>query len=155
MHLASIRIITDDVARLVAFYEQVTGTTATGVHPDLRRGADRLGHAGHRQARPPSNSAPRCGRAGANRIASSSSSSSRTSTPLTTSCGTSSRTFVTEPTTMPWGNRSLLFRDPDGNLVNPFTPVTAAARQKFGRHDQNGVSAPPPVGLGPADRGSR
>jgi len=32
--------------------------------------------------------------------------------------------FVNEPTTMPWGNRSLLFRDPDGNLVNFFTPVT-------------------------------
>jgi hypothetical protein len=23
-----------------------------------------------------------------------------------------------------WGNRSILFRDPDGNLVNLFTPVT-------------------------------
>jgi len=40
---------------------------------------------------------------------------------------------VQEPTTMPWGNRSLLFRDPDGNLVNFFTPVTAAAIEKFGR----------------------
>lgn len=39
---------------------------------------------------------------------------------------------VTEPTTMPWGNRALLFRDPDGNLVNLFTPVTEAARAKFG-----------------------
>lgn len=39
--------------------------------------------------------------------------------------------FVNEPTTMPWGNRSLLFRDPDGNLVNFFTPVTEAARKKF------------------------
>ncbi|MGE2715147.1 VOC family protein [Mycolicibacterium litorale] len=39
---------------------------------------------------------------------------------------------VTEPTTMPWGNRALLFRDPDGNLVNLFTPVTAEARAKFG-----------------------
>lgn len=39
---------------------------------------------------------------------------------------------VTEPTTMPWGNRALLFRDPDGNLVNLFTPVTDAARAKFG-----------------------
>ena len=38
---------------------------------------------------------------------------------------------VTEPTTMPWGNRALLFRDPDGNLVNLFTPVTDAARAKF------------------------
>ncbi len=40
--------------------------------------------------------------------------------------------LVTEPTTMPWGNRALLFRDPDGNLVNLFTPVTDAARAKFG-----------------------
>jgi hypothetical protein len=28
---------------------------------------------------------------------------------------------------MPWGNRSILFRDPDGNLVNLFTPVTEEA----------------------------
>ena len=36
---------------------------------------------------------------------------------------------------MPWGNRSLLLRDPDGNLVNLFTAITAitaAARDKFG-----------------------
>jgi len=39
---------------------------------------------------------------------------------------------VTEPTTMPWGNRALLFRDPDGNLVNLFTPVTPEARTKSG-----------------------
>ena len=39
--------------------------------------------------------------------------------------------FVNEPTTMPWGNRSLLFRDPDGNLVNFFTPVTPAAIERF------------------------
>lgn len=42
------------------------------------------------------------------------------------------REVVTEPTTMPWGNRALLFRDPDGNLVNLFTPVTEEARVKFG-----------------------
>lgn len=39
---------------------------------------------------------------------------------------------VTVPTTMPWGNRAFLFRDPDGNLVNLFTPVTDGARAKFG-----------------------
>jgi hypothetical protein len=33
---------------------------------------------------------------------------------------------------MPWGNRSLLFRDPDGNLINFFTPTTDAARARFG-----------------------
>lgn len=32
---------------------------------------------------------------------------------------------------MPWGNKSFLFRDPDGNLVNLFTPVTKEAIAKF------------------------
>ena len=40
--------------------------------------------------------------------------------------------FVNEPTLMPWGNRSLLFRDPDGNLVNFFTPQTPEAIARFG-----------------------
>lgn len=37
-------------------------------------------------------------------------------------------TVAQPPMTMPWGNRSLLLRDPDGNLVNLFTPSAA------GRH---------------------
>ncbi len=41
--------------------------------------------------------------------------------------------FVQHPTTQPWGNRSVLFRDPDGNLVNLFTPVTPQAIEKFNR----------------------
>ena len=40
--------------------------------------------------------------------------------------------IVQEPKTMPWGNRSFLFRDPDGNLVNLFTPVSPEAIKKFG-----------------------
>ena len=75
MDFVSIRVITDDVARLAGFYEKVTGVPATRYTED----------------------------------------------------------FVQEPTTMPWGNRSLLFRDPDGNLVNFFTPVTPAAIAKFTR----------------------
>lgn len=39
--------------------------------------------------------------------------------------------IVQGPTTMPWGNRSLLFRDLDGNLINFFTPVTSAAIERF------------------------
>lgn len=39
--------------------------------------------------------------------------------------------IIQAPTTMPWGNRSLLFRDPDGNLINYFTPVTVDAVKKF------------------------
>lgn len=39
--------------------------------------------------------------------------------------------WVQEPTTMPWGNRSALVRDPDGNLVNLFAPVTEEAIERF------------------------
>jgi predicted enzyme related to lactoylglutathione lyase len=38
---------------------------------------------------------------------------------------------VQQPTTQPWGNRSILFSDPDGNLINFFTPVTAEAIRKY------------------------
>lgn len=40
---------------------------------------------------------------------------------------------VQAPTTMPWGNRSLLFRDPEGTLVNLFAPVTEAAKERLRR----------------------
>jgi len=32
------------------------------------------------------------------------------------------KTWVKAPTTQPWGTRSIYFRDPDGNLVDFFTP---------------------------------
>jgi catechol 2,3-dioxygenase-like lactoylglutathione lyase family enzyme len=31
--------------------------------------------------------------------------------------------WVKEPTTQPWGTRSIYFRDPDGNLVDFFAPA--------------------------------
>ena len=30
--------------------------------------------------------------------------------------------WIQEPRDMPWGNRSMLFRDPDGNAINFFKP---------------------------------
>ena len=30
--------------------------------------------------------------------------------------------WVAPPATQPWGNRSMIFRDPAGNLVNVFSP---------------------------------
>lgn len=41
--------------------------------------------------------------------------------------------IIQKPTTMPWGNRSLLFQDPDGNLINFFTPVSDEAKKKFSK----------------------
>jgi predicted enzyme related to lactoylglutathione lyase len=47
---------------------------------------------------------------------------------------TISADIVQPPTTQPWGNRSLLFRDPDGNLINFFTPVTPEASRRFAKN---------------------
>lgn len=38
---------------------------------------------------------------------------------------------VHEPKMMPWGNRSVQFRDPERTLVSLFTPVTEAAKKRF------------------------
>ncbi|MEU6195207.1 VOC family protein [Streptomyces sp. NPDC047061] len=138
MDFVSIRIITGDVARLVAFYERATGVRATWATEDfaeLRTAAATLAIAGTRtvplfapgSARPADNHSVITEFLvdDVDRVY-------RNLTGLVTD-------FVTEPTTMPWGNRSLLFRDPDGNLVNFFTPVTpAAAARQAGQAGQAG-----------------
>ncbi|MFE6183304.1 VOC family protein [Streptomyces sp. NPDC056465] len=132
MNFVSVRIITADVARLVTFYERATGVAATWATEDfaeLRTSAATLAIASTRtvpmfapgSARPAENHSviteflvddvDRLHRNLRSLVAD----------------------FVTEPTTMPWGNRSLLLRDPDGNLVNFFTPVTPAAVERSGR----------------------
>ncbi|MGY0459219.1 VOC family protein [Kitasatospora sp. cg17-2] len=132
MDFLSIRIVTADVARLVDFYERATGVGADWSTPDfaeLRTASATLAIAGTRTVPlfAPGSAEPAANRSvvleflvddvdGAHR---------RLSADVPE--------FVTEPTTMPWGNRSLLFRDPDGNLVNFFTPVTEAARARFAR----------------------
>ena len=39
---------------------------------------------------------------------------------------------VQKPKSMPWGNRSLLVSDPDGTMVNLFTPVSPEAIERWG-----------------------
>ena len=39
---------------------------------------------------------------------------------------------VHEPKMMPWGNCAAQFRDPEGTLVGLYTPVTNAAKERFG-----------------------
>lgn len=39
--------------------------------------------------------------------------------------------LVHAPKTMPWGNRTTMFRDPEGTLVALYTPVTEAAKARF------------------------
>lgn len=40
--------------------------------------------------------------------------------------------IVHEPKLMPWGNRSVQLRDPEGTIVALFMPFTEAAKQRFG-----------------------
>ena len=38
--------------------------------------------------------------------------------------------LVMAPTVMPWGNRAMLLRDPDGNLVNVFSRPASGAQSR-------------------------
>ena len=40
--------------------------------------------------------------------------------------------LVHELKTMPWGNRTFQFRDPEGSPVSLYMPATEAARKRFG-----------------------
>jgi predicted enzyme related to lactoylglutathione lyase len=132
MDFVSIRIITGDVARLVGFYERATGVPASWSNEnfaELRTASATLAIAG---ARTVPVFAPGSARPADNHsviVEFLVDDVDRVHRNLTDFVAD----FVNEPTTMPWGNRSLLFRDPDGNLVNFFTPVTPAAIEKFAR----------------------
>ena len=132
MDFVSIRIITSDVARLVEFYERATGVPAMWATEDfaeLKTAGATLAIAGTRTVPV---FAPGSARPADNHSVITEflvDDVDRVHQNLTDFVND----FVNEPTTMPWGNRSLLFRDPDGNLVNFFTPVTPAAIEKFAR----------------------
>ena len=131
MNLVSMRVITNDVERLVSFYERISGSSVTRYTPDfaelttprgtLAIGSTRTLHAfgAEDQLQPEANRSVILEflvedvDAEFLRL--------KNQVPA----------FLQEPTTMPWGNRSLLFSDPDGNLINFFTPVTPEAIRKF------------------------
>lgn len=124
MEFASIRIITADVARLAGFYERATGVAATWATEDFA------------ELRTPSATlAIGSTRTVALFAAGSAEPSANRSVIIEFLVddvdgvheNLTGVEVVQEPTTMPWGNRSLLVRDPDGNLVNFFRRATPAA----------------------------
>lgn|SRR5690349_10249976 len=130
---ASVRLVTDDVSRLVAFYEQVTQVPATWATDQFAEVVTRAGTLaiagtgtlalfGSAIARPADNHTAIL----EFQVPDVDAEHERLSAALDLD-------LVQAPTTMPWGNRSLLFRDPDGSLVNLYTPVTAAAVARFNR----------------------
>ena len=131
MKLVSIRVITADVKRLVSFYEMVTGADAiwgNELFAEIPTPAGTLAIGSDKTV-------PLFGVGSAEPAA-------NRSAIIEFIVGDVDAEYarlqgqldkvVTEPTTMPWGNRALLFCDPDGNLVNLFTPVSDHARAKFG-----------------------
>ena len=130
MKLSSLRIITNDIKTLVPFYEKVTGLPAkwytdefaeiTTDRSNLAIASTRtLGLFGNDFAQAASNKSVII----EFRVADVDDQYAKIKDLL--------NDIIQEPTTMPWGNRSLLFRDPEGNLVNFFTPVSAEAVERF------------------------
>ncbi|MET3538932.1 VOC family protein [Chryseobacterium limigenitum] len=132
MNVVSIRIITADVESLVKFYEQITGITAIQYTPDfaeLKTSTATIAigstktlqfFGGENIAQPAEN-----------RSAIIEFLVEDVDREFDRLRDFQSYQIVQEPTVMPWGNKSLLFRDPDGNLVNFFTPVSKEAVEKF------------------------
>jgi len=131
MHLTSLRIITNDIKRLVRFYEEVSGLTATWYTEDFAELPTPSATLAIGSQRTMELFGPGAARAADNRsvivefrVADVDREYDRLATKVVES-------FVQVPTTMPWGNRSMLFRDPDGNLINLFTPVSPEAIKKY------------------------
>ncbi|GGA51984.1 VOC family protein [Paenibacillus physcomitrellae] len=130
MNFASVRIITDDVDRLVEFYERVLGVSAERPAPVfaefiLPSCTLAIGHSQTGQL------------FGAGSVVAAQNRSVIIEFLVDDVDAEYARLksavddWVQEPTAMPWGNRSVLFRDPDGNLVNLFKPVTEEAIKRF------------------------
>lgn len=122
MKFASLRLVTTDVARLATFYERITGGSATlmGDFAELQLGTVTLALCTQRSVEQFNESAAS---AAANRSA---------ILEFQVDDVDAEREHlrqqgidcVMEPTDQPWGNRSMLFRDPDGNLINFFKPAS-------------------------------
>jgi uncharacterized glyoxalase superfamily protein PhnB len=132
MNLISTRIITAQVETLISFYEQLTGLTATRYTPDFAE----LKTPGATLAIGSTRTLQFFGGDGIAQPAQNRSMIIEfrvddVQRHFEQLAGSLKSTIVQEPTIMPWGNQSLLLRDPDGNLVNLFTPVTPEAIEKF------------------------
>ena len=126
--LASIRIITADIRRLVDFYELVTGvdaTWATDEFAELQWPAFALAIGSTATL---ALFGADVAQAAANRSVIVEFLIDDVDHDYARILAAAPTVIVAQPpTTMPWGNRSLLLRDPDGNLVNLFTPPAAGS----------------------------
>lgn len=130
MNLVSLRIISPEIKRLVAFYEKITNLSAKWYTEDFAEITTASGTLAIGSTRTMSLFGKDLIHKGINnsviiefRVANVDEQYGKIKDLL--------NGIIQEPTTMPWGNRSLMFSDPDGNLINFFTPVTPDAIKKF------------------------
>ena len=128
MELVQSRIVTDDVAGLAAFYARLVGTPVAlnEYYVEVPAGAMSVGFSRRRFTEYQEDQAARSGRR----------ESRHDEIVLDFMVDDVDQEFeridrlgvdwVLPPTTQPWGNRSMVFRDPEGNLVNIFSRPTAA-----------------------------
>jgi predicted enzyme related to lactoylglutathione lyase len=135
MNLVSVRIITADVDRMVDFYARLSGVPVDRPVPDFAEIRTPNGTLALGSTRTVGLFGPGSAEPSANRsvIVELLVDDVDATYAVLQSWVT---TFVNEPTTMPWGNRSLLLRDPDDNLVNLFSPVTPVAVEKFSGYER-------------------
>jgi catechol 2,3-dioxygenase-like lactoylglutathione lyase family enzyme len=132
MNIVSIRIITEDVKRLVNFYEELTGMTAvqyTGDFAELQTSSATLAIGSTRTLQ--FFGGEDVAQAAQNRTAIIEFMVEDVDSEYKRLTDFLQSFTVQKPTIMPWGNKSLLLRDPDGNLVNFFSPISPEAIAKF------------------------
>ena len=131
VQLASVRVITEDLPRLVRFYEAVTGATARWLTDDFVEmvtpsATFALSHP--RRVAFISENTPRAAANESAIVEFLVDDVDDLFTRLQSEFG-GDLVVVQSPTMMPWGNQSVLLRDPDGALINLYTPVTPQALQ--------------------------
>lgn len=132
MNLVSIRIITKDVKTLVNFYEHLTGMKAiqyTDDFAELQTKSATLAIGSTRTLQ--FFGGEEVAQAAQNRTAIIEFRVEDADEEYNRLADFLQSYMVQKPTIMPWGNKSLLLRDPDGNLVNFFSPVSPEAIKKF------------------------
>ncbi len=127
MELVQSRIVTDDVQRLAAFYARLVRAPVVlnDYYVEVPTGAMSVGFSRRRFTEYREDQTARPGRP-----------QHRAEIILDFQAGDVDAEYqriaglgvdwVTPPTTQPWGNRTMIFRDPEGNLVNVFSPGRAA-----------------------------
>ena len=117
MRLASIRLVTSDVERLIAFYSRLTGTDATRFSPEF-------GEFRHDNFALAISSEALVRKFNAGAAVAAANRSAMVEFEVDDVDAVAARLSDVDiamlPTDMPWGNRSMLLRDPDGNVVNIF-----------------------------------